>query len=76
MKKRIILSCIIEDENTEIEELTNKTKSMLGEALRNCGGTHVTIFPGVDSNEGQEFVVNFPPVWIDTSDYNNWETNT
>jgi hypothetical protein len=73
MRKRVIISCIVDDLSAKIEDLTNETKSKLGNALKQKGATHVVIFPGLDCNQGQEFTVDLPPVLIDTSEYNNWE---
>lgn len=73
MRKRIIISCIVDDLSVKIEDLTNETKSKLGNALKQNGATHIVIFPGLDCNQGQEFIVDLPPVLIDTSEYNNWE---
>ena len=73
MRKRVIVSFITDDPDPRMDQITQETKSLIGNFLRDNGFTHTVIFPGIDAAEGQEFVVNFPPVWIDTSDYNNWE---
>jgi hypothetical protein len=73
MKKRVIVSFITEDNSENVETLSKETCYLIGNTLEEKGFTHIVVFPGLESETGQEFVVNFPPVFIDTSDYNNWD---
>ena len=73
MKKRIVVSFIAEDSEKITQELTDETKKLIGNTLTNIGFTHIAIFPGLESEMGQEFSVTFPPLILDISDYKTWE---
>jgi len=73
MRKRVVVSFVTEDDSIDKRTLSKETRYLIGNTLKEKGFTHIVLFPGLDVNTGHEFVINFPPVSIDTSDYNNWE---
>jgi len=73
MKKRVIVSFIVTDDNESEEALSIETKKLIGNTLKDKGFTKIVIIPGLNEDTGQEFILNFPPIQLDTSTYNDWE---
>jgi len=75
MRKRVVISFIIEDSLSETPTLSKDLKQLLGTELSKLKCTHIVFCPGLDANVGQEIAVAFPPVLIDTTDYFDWNTD-
>jgi hypothetical protein len=73
MKKRVVVSFVQEDDSSDLPTLSASNKKLVGNALSALGVTHIVFCPGLDSNIGQEVAIVFPPVYLDTTDYKNWD---